>query len=215
MDPVVKHITVNRTARYLTFGNLHEGTRRIWLVCHGYGMLASFFIKKFEILDPDTHFVIAPEALSRSYLDGMSGRVGATWMTSEDREAEIADYVQYLDAVYTTEIAGKMPEKCQVTGLGFSQGCATISRWASKTRYRPDELVLWGGSPGTELLLAQSPLHQMKIKFVLGDEDEYFTEDVRRQFKEGMALAGFNWPILSYKGGHSLDSETIITLSTE
>lgn len=207
------HLQVKRTARYATYGSLHEGTERIWLACHGYGMLASFFIRKFAVLDAGKHYVVAPEGLSRAYLEGMSGRVGATWMTSEDREAEIEDYKSYLDTLYEREFLGRIPATCRITGLGFSQGCATISRWACATAHRVDNLVLWGGSPGNELLHPQSPLHRYPVHFVVGDSDEYFTEDVRRQFREGMQMAGFNWEMHTYTGGHALEEDMISRLA--
>ncbi|MEZ4763957.1 MAG: hypothetical protein R3C26_12480 [Calditrichia bacterium] len=35
--------------------------------------------------------------MSRFYLQSTNGRIGATWMTREDRENEIADYLAYLN----------------------------------------------------------------------------------------------------------------------
>jgi predicted esterase len=208
-----QHIQVTRTARYVTYGKLHDGTQQVWIACHGYGMLAAYFIKKFEALDPEKHFVIAPEALSRAYLDGMSGRVGASWMTKEDRETEIADYISYLDNLYVHELEGKLSDGCKVIGLGFSQGCATISRWACATKHRVDGITLWGGSPGSELLHPQSALHRYQVHFVLGNKDEYFTEEVRQQFREGMQMAGFDWQLHTYDGGHALEESMISELS--
>jgi dienelactone hydrolase len=81
--------------------------------------------------------VVAPEALSRFYVDrgepaaGTPARVGATWMTREDREAEIADYVRYLDRALDAA-AGRPGAAAPALGvLGFSQGAATACRWAA------------------------------------------------------------------------------------
>lgn len=67
----MKHkITVNRTAFYHTLGDV-KTAKTIWIVLHGYGYLAEYFIKKFEpILNSETA-VIAPEALSKFYLNGV------------------------------------------------------------------------------------------------------------------------------------------------
>src|SRR4051812_7128633 len=97
-------ITTPKTARVFTHGHISEKTKLVWIVAHGYGFLAEFFIEKFEELDPEEHFVIVPEALNRFYLKDMSGRAGASWMTTEDRENEIKDYISYLDNVYETLI---------------------------------------------------------------------------------------------------------------
>ena len=48
------HLSVTRTARYFTLGSLDNNTQQVWFVLHGYGQLAQFFIRKFEILN-DRH----------------------------------------------------------------------------------------------------------------------------------------------------------------
>ena len=91
-------ITVSRAARYFTLGRLE---REVWFVLHGYGQLAGRFLRHFDPIDDGSRLVVAPEGLSRFYVSENSAeRVGATWMTKEDRLAEIDDYVRYLDAVY-------------------------------------------------------------------------------------------------------------------
>src|SRR4029077_15895909 len=98
------HITTRRTARYYTLGQAGPSTREVWFVCHGYGQLAGRFLEKLRVLDDGggRRLLVAPEGLSRFYLSESHAerRVGACWMTREDRLAEIDDYVQYLDAVY-------------------------------------------------------------------------------------------------------------------
>src|SRR5206468_1825615 len=123
------HIRVARTARYETLGS-ETTAREVWFVLHGYGQLAASFIQAFSVLDDGTRLIVAPEALNRFYLVGVdSGAaaerpVGATWMTREDRDAEIADYVEYLDALAAQVLGavrrGERPPRVIV--LGFSQG---------------------------------------------------------------------------------------------
>src|ERR671933_2286542 len=100
------HLTVTRTARYVTLGDVHDSLRQVWFVCHGYGQLAARFLRHFEDLNDGHRLIVAPEALSRFYVESGPGTrhadvpVGATWMTREDRLSEIADYVSYLDGLY-------------------------------------------------------------------------------------------------------------------
>jgi len=71
------HLIVPRSARYFTLGELGPGTRDVWFVCHGYGQLAGRFLRQFEPLMDGTRFVVAPEGLSRFYLEsGRSVRAG-------------------------------------------------------------------------------------------------------------------------------------------
>src|SRR5439155_683249 len=121
------HLSVSRTARYFTLGERSAAEAEVGFACHGYGQLAARFLEKLRVLDDGTRYLVAPEGLSRFYLSESptERRVGASWMTREDRLAEIADYVQYLDAVYQ-EVFGLL-DRSQVTvhALGFSQGVAT------------------------------------------------------------------------------------------
>ena len=110
-----RHIRVARTARYYTLGSAGPHLREIWIVCHGIRQLARRFLPRFAELDDGTRLIVAPEGLSRSYLHGPESRpdkpipIGATWMTREDRENEITDYVEFLDAVLD-EVTGGLGE---------------------------------------------------------------------------------------------------------
>lgn len=77
-------------------------------------------------LDDGSAFIVAPEALNKFYVKGFSGKLGVTWMTKEDRLHEIEDYCCFLQKVYD-EVTSGIPEKVEITLLGFSQGC----RWAA------------------------------------------------------------------------------------
>src|SRR5712692_3984827 len=115
-------LAIARTARYYTLGALGPATRQVWFVCHGYGQLAGRFLRHFAPLDDGSRVIVAPEGLSRFYLTERAAerRVGASWMTREDRLAEIDDYVHYLDAVQTAVAASGHPAPAAVHALGFS-----------------------------------------------------------------------------------------------
>src|SRR5437763_687904 len=103
--PVEARIEVPRSARYFLLGDRPGDVEEIWFVLHGIGQLASAFIAYFADLDDGRRMVVAPEALNRYYTAPISvpsseRPVGATWMTKEDRDAEIRDYTRYLDLVH-------------------------------------------------------------------------------------------------------------------
>src|SRR2546425_7671757 len=140
------HLIVPRSARYFTLGELGPGTRDVWFVCHGYGQLAGRFLRQFEPLMDGTRFVVAPEGLSRFYLESGRGRnekVGASWMTREDRLSEIADYVRYLDALQAEILRDVDPGTVGGHLLGFSQGTATESRWTALGGLRAERMLFW------------------------------------------------------------------------
>ena len=203
-------ISVEKTARIFTYGNLTNKTKLIWMVAHGYGQLAAYTINKFEVLHPEEHFVIVPEALNRFYLDGLSGRVGASWMTTEDREHEIADYISYLEKVYETLI---LHSGVKVVAFGFSQGASTICRWALQTQKPLNNIVLWGGSVPNECLEQVDQLNKLAPYLLVGDADIYISEERKEEIMKNLRNIGLTFSHIFYKGGHSIVTEPLIELS--
>ncbi|MEL6276926.1 MAG: phospholipase, partial [Bacteroidota bacterium] len=85
MQPTAHRLPVQRTAHFYTLGEPSANVKRMWFACHGYGQLASTFIRKFDQLAGAEDYVVAPEGLSRFYWQGFTGKVVASWMTSADR----------------------------------------------------------------------------------------------------------------------------------
>ena len=169
------HLKVARTARYYSLGKITESTTHLWIVCHGYGQLASRVIQKFNHIDLTKNFVIAPEGLSRFYWQGVTGVVAASWMTKADRLHEIEDYSNYLQELL--EIYQTKHPHLKVVFFGFSQGCATIIRWMMAKFPKLDQAILWAGFFPEDLnyLPHQGYLKDINFQFIYGDKDEYLT----------------------------------------
>jgi predicted esterase len=214
-------IVVPRTARYCTLGPTHGFPRELWFVCHGYGQLAPLFIRQFASLDDGTRLIVAPEGLSRFYLDPIpkrrndpSPRIGATWMTREDRDAEIADYVSYLERVADEvrhALTGAAP---RIVVLGFSQGTATVCRWLAASAMRADQLVLWAGTIPPELDLAAwaDRLHGAAITLVAGDDDTMVPPATMAAEAERLSAAGVAFTLQKYQGGHEIAPDGLRSL---
>jgi predicted esterase len=204
------HLTISRTARYEQLGEFSAATRQLWLVAHGYGQLAEYFSRHFKSvldLDPEGTVIVAPEALSRFYLNGTSGRVGASWMTTADRLTEIADQAAYLDTLLD-HLLRACPPDVRVTVLGFSQGTATVSRWlATKAdHWRPHQLVLWAGDfpADIEAPAARQLLHDLPVVLVSGELDSYVGPDKLQAQAEALGAYGARLTIRSFEGNHTL-----------
>ncbi|QQR87293.1 MAG: phospholipase [Flavobacteriales bacterium] len=201
MAAAEQHISVPRTARYYTLGA--EGSREMWLVLHGYGQLARYFLHHFEGLE-EGRLIVAPEGLSRFYLDGSFGRVGASWMTREDRETEIADQITYLDAL-AARVSGKAALPVNV--LGFSQGVATACRWAAMGRTRIQRIVVWGGSMPPELGQDPTahPWRECRFDLVHGKADTVVGADVLERNAALLRSTSVPFTVHEHDGGHTLD----------
>ena len=198
------HFSTPRTARYFTLGSPERSTD-LWIVCHGYGQLAARFLERFRPIEADERCIVAPEGLSRFYLteSPTERRVGATWMTREDRLQEIDDYVRYLDAVYAKTVTGD----ARVTALGFSQGTATVCRWAALGSSRVDHLIVWGGEvpPDLELTRMRVP----RLTLVYGTRDEYFTPKIIAATESRLREHKISYESISFEGGHEIDAATL------
>ncbi|HMO41010.1 MAG TPA: hypothetical protein PKC76_03030 [Saprospiraceae bacterium] len=199
-------ISIAKTAHYYTIGEPGPQIRRCWLVCHGYGQLARFFIRKFDaIAAPDT-LIIAPEGLSRFYTEGLTGKVGASWMTKEDRLVEIEDYAQYLSALYAHFIPRLAPD-VQIVLLGFSQGCATQVRWMMRDFPRFDALVLWAGLLPEDLDYRphQAYFTGKALHFVYGLSDPFLNPERIAKHDELLAAQKLAFQVHTFEGVHTVD----------
>lgn len=205
-----KYITFQYSARYFQLGELNNDTKEIVFVCHGYGQQAKYFIDKFKIIANDVRCVIAPEGLSKFYLEGFSGRVGATWMTKEDRLNEIENYIEYLDSLYAGIIT-KVPKRVKITLLGFSQGSATISRWAIRGRVSYSKLILWAGifPPDMDFNSANKILRNKEIHYIYGTQDPFITETRLSEMSELSKRLDLSPTITTFEGKHEIDEKTL------
>lgn len=204
-------ILTTRRARYYTIGGGAQSASEVWIALHGLGQLASVFITYARSIATTERLIVAPEALNRYYVTpGGSGRtkdatVGATWMTRLDREHEIADYVDFLDAVYRETV----PESARVTALGFSQGVATACRWIAAGRSRVDRLVAWAGQLPPDVDPAVYRTLTSGVTIVLGREDEYAPWIAEGNHQYRLTSAGVTHDVVTFDGGHRMDRLTL------
>ncbi len=213
------HVEVPRTARYWAAGA--PRAPQVWVALHGYGQLAEYFVRHLVPFAGDARLVVAPEALNRFYLGSGEGgsnaerRVGATWMTREDREAEIADYVRWLDRALDDATGGFDAAHARLCVLGFSQGATTATRWlhARHRAGRPPaaRLVLWGGELPHDLDLAADGdvLRRTPLTMVVGDADPFVTTAAVGEQAVRLDAAGIPYAVVRYAGGHRLERDAL------
>lgn len=204
-------ITVSKTGRYYTTGVLDENTENVWFVCHGYGQLAEFFIKHFQVLENGKTFIVAPEGLSKFYLDGVTGRMGAAWMTKEDRENEVADYLNFLNKLFEKLFSSVDFNKVKLNVLGFSQGSATVCRWVAQSSVKVNRLILWAGTFPVDVDLAVygNRFRAIPVTVVYGHQDEYLEYLKPEDYKKFLDASGFTYNIVNFEGKHEMNSEVL------
>jgi predicted esterase len=207
-------IEVPRTARYYVAGGGEAPPDECWVVLHGYGQLAGRFVRHFAPLAGPARVVVAPEALSRFYLEGTgrthaAARVGATWMTREDRLHEIADQRRYLDRVCDDALARWPGVAPRLVVVGFSQGAATAVRWAAAATRPIARIVAWAGTLPQELDAPAAAALDGRLTMLAGLHDEVTPPERVREELARLETLGLVAPVRWYEGGHRIDAAVL------
>lgn len=181
--------------------------KEIWLVVHGYGQLAEFFLRKFNSFFSPEKLFIAPEGTNYNYLEGFQGRVGANWMTRHERETAIENNHRLLDKLIDS-LLEKYVEMPKINVLGFSQGAATATRWASQWKGKVDTFVLWAGGFALDLNIqeANHAFAETDLILVLGEKDDLITRESIQKQEELILSLGKAVERITFDGGHELDA---------
>ncbi|WP_170266400.1 alpha/beta hydrolase [Phaeocystidibacter luteus] len=199
--------TVEKTSRVFSLGKAGPHIKKLIIALHGYGQLPAFFLRKFTDLENAERRIVAPEGLHRFYLDGTSGRVGASWMTKEARLDDIADQAAHLDAVLARELE-KNPNVEHVTLVGFSQGVSAACRWVDHRAGKSiDHLICWAGSfpPDIDYALKKEAFTNLRFDTAFGDTDEFAPEHKIQEVLGQLAEFDIVPKLHRYSGGHSIE----------
>lgn len=217
-----RHLKVPRSARYAILGSPTADLSEVWFVCHGHGQLAARFLSRFLPLEREDRLFIAPEALSRYYLSPTTAGphppgtpVGASWMTTEDRESEMSDYVEYLDLLHDEIFSIVARRNVRVWAIGFSQGAATVARWVMRGKVEPDRVVLCSGMLPGELdsQAAQRLVLRSPLTLTFGDTDEFASPERVSSEEAKLNQLGIRYEIIRFKGGHTITPELLTQLT--
>ena len=210
MEIKTHHIITPKTARYTSYGELSSKTKYFWFVLHGSNMLSEQMLYKFKDFDPETHFVIAPEGLSRFYVNGFGGEVVASWMTKRDRLEEIHDFSVYCSTLYDTYVQ-KLPDSCKTIIMGFSQGGVTAMRWLHHLDVTVDFLIPYACWIPEDIDYSTAKTDWNKICKILtyGYEDQFLNEKKIIEIQEICKAGNLDFHNEIYAGDHRVDKKQL------
>ncbi|MES2307125.1 MAG: hypothetical protein V4558_16610 [Gemmatimonadota bacterium] len=210
MPPQYRSLVVDRHARIGIAGELETATEA-WLILHGYGMLAQGILHWFRAAERPGRVLVAPEGLSRFYVEEKGHRrVGASWLTREDREHDLTDQQAYLDRV-VADLVGAIP---RLEVHGFSQGVAAGSRWVVRGVRPVARLVCWGGTipPDVEPMALHRAVNATPIHFTVGDRDVWVAPATVDADAARLVEAGCPAVVHHFDGGHRVDNGVLAEL---
>jgi predicted esterase len=202
-------IPVAQEQRVDSLGTLSDATKHVWVGLHGYGQLVQFFARHFRSLATEERAFVFPQGPHKFYLNGVHGRVGASWMTKDERLVDITNQRLYLGFVF--QWIKQQAPKATIHCVAFSQGVATIMRCIGHPDVQPSSILAWAGSWPPDLdETNRAALEELRFKACFGTRDEYITTEKQQEMR-GYYLEKYNFePSVSvYEGGHSFDVEKL------
>ena len=201
-----RNFTIHKQVRLVSIAPAETNrVQDVWLCLHGYGQLAVWFARNFAHLKDDKRMIIIPEGPHRFYLQGTEGRVGASWMTKEDRLVDIEDQFHYLETLLEEHLQRHSPN-VRIHVFGFSQGVATAMRWLERTNHKIDSLVCWAGSfpPDIDYKRNRNRFAQLNFHGCYGDNDPYIPLDKANDMFTEIREQGIQMDIHFYVGEHKI-----------
>ena len=209
------YLDVTKRAKYYQIGKANSSVKKVWMVFHGYAMLSEFFIKKFEVLNDNETLIIAPEALNRFYITENFSRVGASWMTKEDRENDIIENNRYIESLYQNIVSQIGHSDFQLNVLGFSQGSPTACRWIFSSMLNVKNLIVWAGDIPKDTLIEQNKAQwdSFNTYLVMGEKDQLITEELSLGFQKIISDFKLNYSLVKYDGDHRIFPDVLKNIS--
>ena len=192
-----------------SLGELNESTTNIWFALHGYGQLVEYFKRHFVPLVQNGRAIILPQGAHKFYLNGTEGRVGASWMTKEDRLTDIDNQRLFLNEAISWA-AAKAPN-ARFHMVGFSQGVATGMRFLGYSCVSFHSLLAWAGSWPPDLdEKSRMVLAQTTMSSWFGTTDPFIGKTKREEritlYKNEFDLRP---EVNTYDGGHTFRSDIL------
>ncbi|WP_420379244.1 alpha/beta hydrolase [Gilvibacter sp.] len=214
MNTATKRVIYQNSNSYETLNNKSENSLNHWFAFHGMGYLSRYFLKYFKGMEPQSNYIVAPQAPSKYYQGPDFKHVGASWLTREDTIAETQNVLNYIDAVFAAEAL----DPPRLILMGYSQGVSIVCRWMASRKIQPKMLVLHSGGIPVELkpedfayLDPDTPVY-----YIYGDKDQYITpEKLLDQKQRGESLFDNRLRIRTFEGTHEVHTGILNDLANK
>ena len=207
-----KHsISFEFSSSYITCNKLTDNTENIWIVFHGYGQLSKYFIRRFDVLDGDKNYIIAPQGLSKFYVDEDYKNVGASWLTKEDRGSDLLNQQKYLIKLMD-ELKLKIDfSKIKINFFGFSQGVSALTRLLINYNMKVNNIIIWAGWVPDEFFnINKDVLKDTNLFFVVGNKDKYYNNPIIKGYlKKIKNILNKEIDYFVFNGGHIVDRKVL------
>ena len=176
---------------------------RLLVGCHGYGQAADTMLEQLQkIPGTDRWRLVAVQALHRFYTRSNEAVI-ASWMTRQDREAAIADNIEYMKRAMS---ASGGDEARTIVFLGFSQGASMAARAATRGARHADGLILLGGDIPPDVR-DDSSIAVPPVLIGVGSRDSWYSGARVDADIAFLQQRGVPHDVVRYEGGHEFTEE--------
>lgn len=184
-----------------------EGMPYVWYF-HGYGQAPAWSAQKLRPLVEAGWGLIAPEGFNRFYLEGHSGRVGASWMTREARLDDIADQHAFFNALWQ-----QFGPNHRHIAFAFSQGVPAFWRWYAAFLPQFETAIHYASDAPPELLASNFPHGPIQSATgVFPTQDEFISPEKAQGIEAQLQSWPMRWTFLHPTTTHRIDVEVVKNL---
>lgn len=202
------HIIVEKSARFYLNNPSSKEIKSFWFVFHGYAQLGLDFIKDFDFLDNENTLIVAPEGLSKFHT---KDKIGASWMTREDRQNEINDYLNYLEQILL-HLKNKYDlNSAKSNLLGFSQGVHTAVRLFISTNSYFNNLILCSSDfpQDADFVRLKEKLLKSMMYYLTGNNDKIISLVSFEKSKKLLQDNSIEFEEIVFNGAHKIDENSL------
>lgn len=164
---------------------------------HGYMENAGIMMDRLvAVPDSGSWTLVSVQALNRFY-KGRTQEVVAGWMTRQDREAAIADNIEYINRVVEAVAAASVP----LFYAGFSQGAAMAFRAGVRGTRKASGVIAVGGDVPPELFEDAAAVFP-PVLLARGSRDEWYTATTFDADVAALETRGVNVDAVIVDAGH-------------
>lgn len=189
----IRTLRTDTTGRYLVEPGPADAP--LLLGFHGYGQNAEILMEALRgIPSVERWTIVSVQALHRFY--SRSQKVVASWMTSQDREAAIADNLAFVGRVMAELRAEGHGGK--LVFAGFSQGAAMA--WRTAATFPSDGLLVLGGDLPKDVAESGAALPPMLLG--RGEGDPLYSAQQFAKDLAALEARGARPEVCRFDGGH-------------
>ena len=200
MNPFeIRHIQTSVQGRYLVQKAPGSSPCPMVIGFHGYGENAEVHLDRMQHLKGgENWYCVSIQALHPFYLG--KGKMGANWLTSQDRDFRIKENVEYINKVISNIKKDYLVNDSLVFS-GFSQGTAMACRAAVLGDFPAIGVMILGGDIPPEF--NHGDLRRIpQILMGRGKEDTLYSNEIWQRDLARIKKAGIPSYICTFAGGH-------------